>query len=84
MRHHLAAIGCAAAVLVLGLSACSEEPQLIEGQRMGLTVTRDTNKWEGDPLTYQTNYQRGDKASWERELTQRLQGQNEYIRIGGK
>lgn len=77
-------LGTAAAVALLsvGLAACSEQPQLLEGQHMGQTVTRDTNAWEGDPLTYQTSFQRGDRQAWESVLKQRVQGQNEYIRIG--
>ncbi len=66
------------------LGGCTENPQLLEGQPMGTTVTRDTASWQGDPLTFQTDYQRGDQASWETKLAQRIQGQNEYIRIGGK
>ncbi len=75
----------AVAVVALGaLGACSENPQLIEGQRMGHTVVnRDTPPWQGDPLLFQAQYTRGDERSWEKQLTQRLQGQNEYIRIGG-
>ncbi len=70
---------------VVGLSmlvGCSEDPQLLEGQPMGTTVTSDTKSWEGDPLTFQTGYTRGDRDSWEAALTKRVQGQNEYIRIG--
>ncbi len=70
-------------VALSALGACTENPQLLEEQHMGKTVTRDTANWEGDPLLFQTQYKRGDKESWETELTKRLQGQNEYIRIGG-
>jgi len=75
----------AAAVVALGaLGACTENPQLIDGQKMGHTVVeRDTPPWQGDPLLFQTQYTRGDEKSWEKELTKRVQGQNEYIRIGG-
>ena len=50
----------------------------------GTTVTRDTKPWQGDPLAFQAPFTRGDKASWENALKLRQQGQNEYIRIGGK
>ena len=72
----------AGVVALSGLAACSEEPQLLEGQQMGHTVTRDTSSWEGDPLTFQAQYTRGDRQSWETALSKRVQGQNEYIRIG--
>lgn len=71
-----------AAVALAALVGCSEDPQLLEGQPMGTTVTRDTRSWEGDPLTFQTQYTRGDRESWEAALNQRVKGQNEYIRIG--
>lgn len=64
------------------LVACSENPQLVEGQPMGTTVHRDTNPWEGEPLTFQVPYQRNDQESWNTALARRVQGQNEYIRIG--
>lgn len=82
MKLRIAGTTAAVVLLMVGLAACSEQPQLLEGQRMGHTVTRDTNSWEGDPMTFQTQFQRGDRQAWERTLTQRLQGQNEYIRIG--
>jgi len=82
-KSRIAALG--AALVALGtLGACTENPQRIEGQNMGHTVVnRDTPAWQGDPLQFQTQYTRGDEKSWEKELTKRVQGQNEYIRIGG-
>lgn len=82
-RSRIAAL--VGAFVALGaLGACTENPQLIAGQKMGHTVVkRDTPPWQGDPLLFQTQYTRGDEKSWEKELTKRLQGQNEYIRIGG-
>ena len=82
-KTRVAALG--GALFALGvLGACSENPQLIDGQKMGHTVVnRDTPPWQGEPLLFQTQYTRGDEKSWEKELTKRLQGQNEYIRIGG-
>lgn len=73
----------ATAALVLGLAACGEKPQEAGDRVAGTTVTRDTKAWQGEPLQFQQQYTRGDKASWERTLAQRQQGQNEYVRIGG-
>jgi hypothetical protein len=75
----------AASLAALGaLGACTENPQLVDGQKMGhAVVQRDTPPWQGEPLPFQTQYTRGDEKSWEKELTKRVQGQNEYIRIGG-
>ena len=72
----------AGVVCLSAMVGCSEDPQLLEGQPMGTTVTRDTQSWEGDPLTFQAQYTRGDRESWEAALNKRVQGQNEYIRIG--
>lgn len=73
----------AGVVALSALVACTESPQLLDDQHMGRTVTRDTEAWKGDPLPFQTQYQRGDENSWETQLRERVQGQNEYIRIGG-
>lgn len=81
-KLRIAAIA-AGVVALSAIVGCTEDPQLLEGQKMGHTVTRDTPSWQGDPLQFQTQYRRGDRESWETELTKRLQGQNEYIRIGG-
>jgi len=79
-------VACLAAVaaLVFGLAACSEKPQTLGDKTAGTTVTRDTQPWQGDPLTFQAPYTRGDKGSWENSLKQRQQSQNEYVRIGGQ
>ncbi|MCD6733279.1 MAG: hypothetical protein LT103_06760 [Burkholderiaceae bacterium] len=74
----------AAAALAFALAGCSEKPQVLGGKSAGTTVTRDTRPWQGDPLTFQAPYTRGDKASWENSLKLRQQSQNEYVRIGGQ
>jgi hypothetical protein len=76
----LAAVGA----LALGLVACGEKPQTLGEKAAGTTVTRDTKPWQGEPLAFQAPFTRGDKASWENALKLRQQGQNEYVRIGGK
>lgn len=83
---NLRIVGTVATVVVLafGLGACGEKAQTSAEKRPGTTVTRDTKPWEGDPLAFQGEYKRGDKASWEHALQARQQAQNEYIRIGGK
>lgn len=84
MKHRIVGIVLAATALGLGVSACSEKPQALGETGRGTTVTRDTRPWEGDPLTFQTPYKRGDFKSWEDSLKLRQQAQNEYIRIGGR
>ena len=68
------ALAVLAGAAVLGLSACSEVPQVTvyeQGQYRGKT---DTRPWEGDGF-------KGDRAAWEKALKQRARGQNEYNRI---
>lgn len=84
MRLHTFGVAIAALALALGLSACSEKPQVRGETGTGTRVTWDTEPWQGGPLPFQTSYTRGDQKSWEEALKLRLQGQNEYIRIGDK
>ncbi|NLD68038.1 MAG: hypothetical protein GX644_04395 [Limnobacter sp.] len=92
-RHAVSAL--AALGLAAVLAGCGEKPQVstsaaveVPGARAsdevaGNRVTRDTKAWEGDALPYQAgNFQRGDAVSWQKALDARVQGQNEYIRIG--
>ena len=63
-----------AASALLGLSACSEVPQVTvyeQGQYRGKT---DTRPWEDSEF-------KGDRAAWEKALKERSRGQNEYNRI---
>ena len=63
-----------AASALLGLSACSEVPQVTvyeQGQYRGKT---DARPWEGGEF-------KGDRAAWEKALKERSRGQNEYNRI---
>ncbi len=84
MKARTVASLAGALTLATGLAACSERPQTIGDRTAGTTVTRDTRPWQGEPLTFQAGFTRGDKASWEDSLKQRQQGQNEYVRIGGQ
>jgi hypothetical protein len=59
---------------LLGLSACSEVPQVTvyeQGQYRGKS---DTRPWDGGEF-------KGDRAAWEKALKERSRGQNEYNRI---
>ncbi len=63
-------------IVVLALAACSEKPQ----QRVG---AERTPAWQGakDPFVV-SGWKAGDKASWEQQLAERANAQNEYRRIG--
>ena len=62
------------AALTLLLAACGEKPQ---------TTTKkvDAQPWEGarDPYVA-SGWKAGDRASWELQMRNRAQGQNEYAR----
>jgi len=60
-------------VLLFSLSACSERPQV---------ATYKQGSYQGKPDTppYQNAPFNGDKAAWDRAVTQRAQAQNEYKR----
>jgi hypothetical protein len=82
MRIAAFAIAAAAAAL----AGCGEQPQVIAAgdHVQGTRVSSTSQPWQGDALTFQTGkFTRGDEASWDKALDHRMQGQNEYIRIGG-
>jgi hypothetical protein len=62
--------------LAAALSACGERAQTAEGSK------RDAQAWKGVDTPYKAaGWQAGDKTSWEEQLRQRTQVQNEYARI---
>jgi len=78
-------VSLAALAVAAGLAACGEQAQEAASAKVpGTTVTRDTKPWQGEALTFQSGqFNRGDKASWDKALAARAAGQNEYVRIGG-
>ena len=79
------AVSLSSLLIVVGLAACGESPQEVAEKKVpGTTVKHDTRPWEGDALAHQSGtFTRGDKASWDKALETRMQGQNEYLRTGG-
>ncbi|HUH95010.1 MAG TPA: hypothetical protein VL742_17935 [Casimicrobiaceae bacterium] len=63
-----------AAVLALGVSACSERTQVAEYKQGTYQGKPDTPPYQGAPYN-------GDRAAWERAEATRAQAQNEYKRI---
>ena len=55
------------------LSGCGERPQVIEYKQGTYQGKTDTEPYQQAPWN-------GDKAAWERTMTQRNQAQNEYKR----
>jgi hypothetical protein len=59
---------------LLGLSACSEVPQVTVYEQGQYRGKADARPWEGGEF-------KGDRAAWEKALKERSRGQNEYNRI---
>ncbi len=79
MNQHTMRLWIVAALpaLAIGLSACTEKPQ-------GTTVRKaDTPAFQGAADAYvAAGWKVGDAASWDQQMTNRAQAQNEYTRIG--
>ena len=63
-----------AAVLGLGLVACSEQPQVVSYEQGEYSGKTDARPWEGPVYN-------GDKTAWEQAMRARVRGQNEYTRV---
>lgn len=61
---------------LLGLAACGEKPQVLEG------VKQDTASFQGTGKPFVApGWKPGDKTSWEQQLKTRAQnGQNDYAK----
>jgi hypothetical protein len=74
-------IACAAALAaVFGLAACGEADQVVVYKQGKYQGKPDGKPWDSEPLA-DAKWTRGDKNSWETQIKQRTQGQNEYKRI---
>jgi hypothetical protein len=67
------------ATMALALAACGEKQQTASAKKP------DAPAWQGTDTAYAANgWKAGDQAAWEQQMQKRLQGQNEYVRIGGQ
>lgn len=72
----------AAGVAVLGLAGCGERPQVVSYKQGKYAGKPDTLPWNNAPLSYgDAKWTQGNEKSWQDELRQRAQAQNEYVRI---
>ena len=69
-------LAAVAAIAALGLAGCGENQQVTVYKQGKYQGKPDTKPWDSPQWG-------GDEAKWERELKQRNQAQNEYVRIGG-
>jgi hypothetical protein len=69
-----------AAVSLLGLAACTDQPQVLTGQ--GVKQDGAPYQGVGSSQYAQSGWKPGDKTSWEQQLKSRAQyGQNDYTRM---
>ncbi len=62
--------------MILGLSACGEKPQT------AATRKPDTKVWSGtDNAFAASGWKAGDQASWEEQMRNRAQAQNDYAKV---
>lgn len=69
----------AGAAVLIGMAGCGEEPQTAKPS----PKKTDTAAWKGapgDPFVA-TGWTQGDQTSWQKQIRQRNQLQNEYTRV---
>jgi hypothetical protein len=66
---------CLTALPLLLAAGCGESQKVIVFQPGAYQGKPDTPPWDSRDF-------KGDKAEWERAITTRANGQNEYVRIG--
>jgi hypothetical protein len=77
-RARLLTAALAVSALALGLVACGEKPQQLVAHK------KDGAAFNGPVSGYTAaGWQAGDKTSWEQQIRNRGQSQNEYQRTGG-
>jgi hypothetical protein len=74
----------AALLVAVGLGACGERDQVTVYKQGKYQGKVDTKPWENDPgasLYTSSNWDKGDKSTWESALKTRNLAQNEYARV---
>ena len=72
--------GIATLAVLVGLASCGESEQVVRYQQGKYQGKPDGKPWDNEPLA-DAKWTKGDQASWENQIKQRNQGQNEYKRI---
>ncbi|MGH8737936.1 MAG: hypothetical protein ACREVC_11310 [Burkholderiales bacterium] len=71
-----------AALGLVALSGCGERPQTASFHQGKYQGKPDAQPWNNAPLAYgSAKWTQGDKTTWEAEVKNRTQSQNEYVRI---
>ena len=66
--------------IAFSLAGCGESEQVVVYKQGKYSGKPDGKPWENEPLA-DSKWTKGDKVSWETQIKQRNQGQNEYKRI---
>ena len=73
---------CAAGLaLAFSLAGCGESEQVVVYKQGKYSGKPDGKPWDNEALATDEKWTKGDKLSWETQIKQRNQGQNEYKRI---
>jgi hypothetical protein len=81
MKRSIALLAFVAAAC-MGMSACGEKEQVAaaKGERRV-----DAKGYSGAAAEYtEPGWKAGDEASWQQQLKQRAQAQNEHVRVGAR
>ena len=81
----LALVVALAAFLAAGVSACGEKSQVTVYKQGKYQGKPDGRPWDNDPPIAELRggkWDKGDRASWDKEINNRALTQNEYQRIG--
>ena len=71
-----------ALLLLFAMQGCTEDTQVTMYQQGKYKGKRDELPWNNAPPSYGTaQWDKGDKASWEKQLGKRVMAQNETVRI---
>jgi uncharacterized lipoprotein YehR (DUF1307 family) len=72
-----------ASIGVLGITGCGDREQVVQYKQGKYQGKPDSQPWDSDPATSlhtTSQWNKGDRTSWETAIRQRQLNQNEYLR----
>jgi hypothetical protein len=72
-----------ASIAVLGITGCGDREQVVQYKQGKYQGKPDSQPWDSDPATSlhtTSQWNKGDRTSWETAIRQRQLNQNEYVR----
>jgi hypothetical protein len=76
-------IATLASVAAVGLAGCGDREQVVQYKQGKYQGKPDSQPWDNDPATSlhtTSQWNKGDRTSWETAIKQRQANQNEYAR----